>query len=579
MNVLFEETHAVQTFGPKARAWASYRNGLELPAIVADHTGIMAAIPAAIALRKTGAPCEVGLVLEDRRTLLLRAIYGSLRASNPTHDALLTALDNLAAQRFVLDGRAQNDVENGLLGTGAGLRDLATIADRILFRSWRERSLTESAFGYAPRRCDVQRPVNVLVPLPAAAGEIPSPVIALWAVGVPDADVLAFFAATLDLRTPIATIAERPISGVEVVAPAQSGTVLARARMIVSLDEDPGTVEGLARFGRGLCAPLASGADEFLANVETFSIWDRLGTLDAVLRAQGTTPMLRAYARPGVDDAPQPAPRCSAPTPLVSIVMPTYSRPDRLRDNLMRLQAQTYSNVEIIVVNNDGTPVEHVVNEFPNTRLINRSPNTGNATAPRNDGLAVARGEFVTFLDDDDFYFPDHVSTMVHALQGGAMVAYSDWLIRIVEIQPDGTEREVGWDLMKNDALTTYEMLVINPIGYMTVFARKAAYDAVGRFDESAAALGGEELEMWLRLARLYDFVHVDRPTSAYTIRRTWMGQATAANYKLFANGFENIYRQYPVDHLPSIAARRIANLAELRKSDSPAPYPPKYGV
>jgi glycosyltransferase involved in cell wall biosynthesis len=255
--------------------------------------------------------------------------------------------------------------------------------------------------------------------------------------------------------------------------------------------------------------------------------------------------------------------------------MPTFSRPDRLRDNLTRLQSQTYPNIEIIVVNAAGTPVDNIVATFPNARLINRDVNTGHATAPRMAGYAEVKGEFITFLDDDDFFFPHHVAKMVNALQGGLMVAYCDWLIRVVEVNAAGSETVLGWDLIKNDGLSSYEMLVTNPVGYMTIFARREAYETVGCFD--AACLGGEELELWLRLASRYDYVHVDEPNCAYTIRRTWDGQATIGHYKLWPGGYEEIYRRFPAHHLPNIAARRIANVAELRKTERPAPYPPRY--
>ena len=187
---------------------------------------------------------------------------------------------------------------------------------------------------------------------------------------------------------------------------------------------------------------------------------------------------------------------------------------------------------------------------------MNRSENTGNSTMPRNDGYARSRGAFVTFLDDDDWYFPDHVAANVEALERtGAACAYSNFLVRLVRREADGTETELGWDLERNPGITSFELLVANRIGYMTVFCRRSAIETVGPFDPEG--LGGEEVEMWLRLAQRFDYVHLDRPTTAYTIRTNWSGQATAQNHHLFAGGYEYVYRRYAAAGLPHILAAR----------------------
>ena len=186
------------------------------------------------------------------------------------------------------------------------------------------------------------------------------------------------------------------------------------------------------------------------------------------------------------------------------------------------------------------------------------------------------RGEFVTFLDDDDWLFPDHIATHVEALERtGAACAYSNFLVRLVRREPDGSETEIGWDLERNPGTTTFELLVANRIGYLTVFCRRSAIEAVGPFDPEG--IGGEEVEMWLRLAQRFDYVHLDRPTTAYTIRTSWTGQATAQNHHLFAGGYEYVYRKYPADGLPHILAQRQRYLAHLRASNAPAPRQPRY--
>jgi len=115
--------------------------------------------------------------------------------------------------------------------------------------------------------------------------------------------------------------------------------------------------------------------------------------------------------------------------PLVSVIVPTLNRPAMLRDALASIAAQTYSSIEIIIVNDGGIDVESVVSRFsPQHRIVylKHATNKGLAAA-RNTGLRVASGDYIAYLDDDDVYYPDHIETLVtFLLASGSKVAYTD---------------------------------------------------------------------------------------------------------------------------------------------------------
>jgi hypothetical protein len=118
--------------------------------------------------------------------------------------------------------------------------------------------------------------------------------------------------------------------------------------------------------------------------------------------------------------------------PLVSFIVPTYTRFESLRDvSLPSILAQSYSNLEVIV-SGDGSPPETaaVVAELgdPRLRFVNRSvrgpyPDDETVrwymlgTPPFNDGLAAARGRWIAALGDDDAVRPDHTEKLVRAAQ------------------------------------------------------------------------------------------------------------------------------------------------------------------
>ncbi|MDB5042076.1 MAG: hypothetical protein JWN27_2802 [Candidatus Eremiobacteraeota bacterium] len=536
--------------------------------LVATPSSLASVIPAVLERRRAGRRVDLAIEVEEPRVALLRTVASQFLEA-PSPDERAGRLDMLAAGTLAVNDQAQGVVEDGWYGAAAAIayQHGCAIADRVIFRSVMERERARRLFGERPAREVIGIPEDDRVPMPP--GTVPrGEHIVLWAADVAPSLVSVAQAMLWDVRAPVLTVDS---------ATPNVARVLASARVIIALDpDDPAAAIALSRYGIPLCASWTSGAAEYLDGIESYEPWARIGFIEAILRAFGaTSPRLRR-----ADPVPPPVPPALVRdrAPLVSIVMPTWNRPHDLRANLTRLRAQTYPNLEVVVVNNNGMPVEDVVADFPGTLLVNRSENTGNSTMPRNDGYARSRGEFVTFLDDDDWFFPDHVASSIEALERtGACCAYSNFLVRLVRRESDGSETELGWDLERNPGITSFELLVANRIGYMTVFCRRAAIEAVGPFDPEG--LGGEEVEMWLRLAQRFDYVHLDRPTTAYTIRVNWGGQATAANHHLFAGGYEYVYRRYGATGLPHILAARERYLAHLRSSDVPAPRLPRYAT
>ena len=90
------------------------------------------------------------------------------------------------------------------------------------------------------------------------------------------------------------------------------------------------------------------------------------------------------------------------PRPLVSVVIPTFGRPKYLADTLASIAAQTYNNIECIVVDDcSDPPVEIPAHVGLEVHLLRHARNLGPGAA-RNTGFAHARGDLLLYLDDDD---------------------------------------------------------------------------------------------------------------------------------------------------------------------------------
>lgn len=111
--------------------------------------------------------------------------------------------------------------------------------------------------------------------------------------------------------------------------------------------------------------------------------------------------------------------------PLVSVVIPTFQRPELLEKAVKSALAQDYVNLEVIVVG-DCDPTL-ALRPADRLRVLNLSKNHGAGGAvPRNVALMMAAGELIAYLDDDNEWLPDHVSSVVGALVGAeASYAFS----------------------------------------------------------------------------------------------------------------------------------------------------------
>src|SRR5262245_55808061 len=109
-----------------------------------------------------------------------------------------------------------------------------------------------------------------------------------------------------------------------------------------------------------------------------------------------------------------------APDQLVSIVIPAYNAAPFIGDALQSVFAQTYSDYEVIVVN-DGSPdtdeLLKVLAPFRDRLTYLEQENKG-PSAARNHAIEKARGEFIAFLDSDDSWLPDYLTEQIKFING-----------------------------------------------------------------------------------------------------------------------------------------------------------------
>ncbi|PZE19779.1 glycosyltransferase family 2 protein [Paenibacillus xerothermodurans] len=113
-------------------------------------------------------------------------------------------------------------------------------------------------------------------------------------------------------------------------------------------------------------------------------------------------------------------------SPLVSVIIPTYNRPDFLSELIEALARQTYRHLQIIVVNDAGEPIDFIQSLYAelDITIVTMGRNLKHVHA-RNRGLQLVRGQYIMLCDDDDLLVPTHVERMLDAVNDSDLV-YSD---------------------------------------------------------------------------------------------------------------------------------------------------------
>lgn len=196
--------------------------------------------------------------------------------------------------------------------------------------------------------------------------------------------------------------------------------------------------------------------------------------------------------------------------PKVSIVIPVYNGANYLREAIDSALAQTYQNIEVIVVNdgsNDEGETERIALSYGDKIRYFSKPNGGVASA-LNRAIAEMTGEYFSWLSHDDLYYRDKVSSQVQELSCienmENVILYGNFAVFFGDAV--GNLKEVTLPSIPSEQFR-YFITTNNSLHGCTLLVPKQAFLECGMFNEALQTT--QDYDLWFRMAERYRFVHM----------------------------------------------------------------------
>lgn len=207
--------------------------------------------------------------------------------------------------------------------------------------------------------------------------------------------------------------------------------------------------------------------------------------------------------------------------PLVSIIIPVYNGSDYLKEAIDSALAQTYDNIEVIVINDgstDGGATEKIAKSYGSLIQYFYKTNGGVSSA-LNFGINISKGDYISWLSHDDVLLPSKIQNQIDFFNkhNNNIIIYgeADYIDekgrKIGELRlPDIDPRHFFNNLVAGRIFTHPWKSYVFVANGCTMLFPKEAFQTIGRFNEGRKVT--QDYEMWILMNQKYDFILSHEP-------------------------------------------------------------------
>ncbi len=205
-----------------------------------------------------------------------------------------------------------------------------------------------------------------------------------------------------------------------------------------------------------------------------------------------------------------------------SVVIPLYNKEKDIANTINSVLAQTYSNFELIIVNDGSTDnSRQVVEQFKDDRIFLYDKLNGGAASARNHGVQKSNAEYIAFLDGDDYWYPEHLATLEGILQ---KFPQTKWCATAYEIKHNerltlsmkcpAIDFGLNWTGRINDffAYSMVDAMVCSS----SVCMKRDFFNELGGFNLKYDT--GQDMDLWIRAALSSKLCFCNKVTARYEL-------------------------------------------------------------
>jgi len=259
----------------------------------------------------------------------------------------------------------------------------------------------------------------------------------------------------------------------------------------------------------------------------------------------------------------------------VSVVMPTFNRARFIPSAVASALAQTYADLELIIVDDGSTDDTARVLEpfFEDGRVRYFYQSNQGQSVARNYALAQSSGEFIAFLDSDDLWCPDKLEKQLRAFDAnpGVDIVHGDEVL--INEQGEVISRK---NMRRYSGRITRQLLADNSVSITTALVKRRCFEEMGGFDTLVGV--ADDYDLWLRFSARYRFHYEPGIVASYRVmeaqissdkrRRLAANEMIIRNFlKQYADELPRKDRRWGVSRFYCRSARYFASVGEREKA------------
>jgi len=207
-------------------------------------------------------------------------------------------------------------------------------------------------------------------------------------------------------------------------------------------------------------------------------------------------------------------------SPLVSVVTPAFNAQATISATIDSVLNQTYSNLELIIVDDGSTDETKKIVLHKNDNRINYIYQVNQERAiARNNGISYSRGDYIAFLDSDDLWLPEKLEKQIRLFEKNQEISlvYSD-LYFFDDITGNDIILFSKIEKLYRGKIKIKQLLLHNFIQSPTPVIKRQVFHEVGLFNPNMVPV--EDWEMWIKIASLFPIDYVDEPLARYRLHQ-----------------------------------------------------------